>query len=68
MASLSDASDLVKAVEIRAGVQIVALEDIAYMHGWITKDILEESTAKYGKSPYGQYLKKVTEGRFRRDG
>ena len=68
VASLSDASDFVKAVETRAGVQIAALEDIAYMHGWITKDILEESAEKYGKSPYGQYLKKVAEGRFRRDG
>lgn len=68
VASLSDASDFVKAVETRAGIQIAALEDIAYMHGWITKDILEESAAKYGKSPYGQYLKKVAEGRFRRDG
>ena len=68
VASLSDASDFVKAVETRAGIQIAALEDIAYMHGWITKDILEESAANYGKSPYGQYLKKVAEGRFRRDG
>lgn len=68
VASLSDAADFVKAVETRAGIQIAALEDIAYMHGWITKDILEESAEKYGKSPYGQYLKKVAEGRFRRDG
>lgn len=68
VASLSDASDFVKAVETRAGIQIAALEDIAYMHGWITKDLLEESAEKYGKSPYGQYLKKVAEGRFRRDG
>lgn len=68
VASLSDASDFVKVVETRAGIQIAALEDIAYMHGWITKDILEESAEKYGKSPYGQYLKKVAEGRFRRDG
>lgn len=68
VASLSDASDFVKAVETRSGVQIAALEDIAYMHGWITKDVLEASAEKYGKSPYGQYLKKVAEGRFRRDG
>ena len=68
VASLSDASNFVKAVETRAGIQIAALEDIAYMHGWITKEILEESAEKYGKSPYGQYLMKVAEGRFRRDG
>ena len=65
--SLSEASSFVKAVENRAGIQIAALEDIAYGHGWITKEVLEESAEKYGKSPYGQYLKKVAEGRFLRD-
>lgn len=37
VASLSDASNFVKAVETRAGIQIAALEDIAYGKGWITK-------------------------------
>ena len=68
VASLSDASNFVKAVETRAGIQIAALEDIAYMHGWIDKETLEASAMQYGKSPYGQYLQKVAEGRFRRDG
>jgi glucose-1-phosphate thymidylyltransferase len=40
------------------------LEDIAYQNGWIDKETLEASAEKYGKSPYGQYLKKVAEGRF----
>ena len=38
-----------------------------YGKGWITKDTLLESAHKYGKSPYGQYLLKVAEGRFLRD-
>ena len=67
VASLSDASNFVKAVETRAGIQIAALEDIAYGNGWITRDVLLESAEKYGKSPYGQYLKKVAEGRFLHD-
>ena len=65
--SLSEASNFVKAVETRAGIQIAALEDIAYGHGWIDKATLMESAIKYGKSPYGQYLKKVAEGRFLKD-
>lgn len=65
--SLSEASNFVKAVETRAGIQIAALEDIAYGHGWIDKETLMESAVKYGKSPYGQYLKKVAEGRFLKD-
>jgi glucose-1-phosphate thymidylyltransferase len=65
--SLNEAALFVKAVETRAGIQIAAPEDIAYMQGWITKEVLEESAETYGKSPYGQYLKKVAEGRFLRD-
>ena len=62
--SLSEASNFVKAVETRAGIHIAALEDIAYQQGWIGLDMLEESAKQYGKSPYGQYLRKVAEGRF----
>jgi glucose-1-phosphate thymidylyltransferase len=61
--SLSEATDFVKAVETRAGIQIAALEEIAFKRGWITKDVLQQSAETYGKSPYGQYLQKVAEGR-----
>ncbi|ERT62290.1 MULTISPECIES: glucose-1-phosphate thymidylyltransferase RfbA [Megasphaera] len=62
--SLSAAADFVRAVETRAGIHIAALEDIAYQQGWIDKATLEESAEKYGKSPYGQYLKKVAMGKI----
>lgn len=62
--SLNDASEFVKAVEMRQGLQIAALEEIAYYSGWISKDKLLMSADVYGKSPYGAHLKKVAEGRF----
>lgn len=65
--SLSEASEFVKAVETRAGIQISALEEIAYMHGWIDKTTLAESAKQYGKSPYGQYLQKVVDGKILRE-
>ena len=65
--SLSEASEFVKAVETRAGIQIAAPEEVAYANGWIDKSILEESAKQYGKSPYGQYLQKVVEGRVLRE-
>jgi len=65
--SLTEASEFVKAVETRASIQISALEEIAYTHGWINKETLEESAKTYGKSPYGQYLKKVAEGKILRE-
>ena len=51
-------------VEGRQGIQISALEEIAYLKGWINKDKLLESAEKYGKSPYGQHLKRVAEGKI----
>ena len=34
---LSDASDFVKAIELRQGIQIACLEEIAYKQGWMKK-------------------------------
>jgi glucose-1-phosphate thymidylyltransferase len=62
--SLSEAGEFVKAVENRAGMQISALEEIAYEQGWIDKETLAKSAEKYGKSPYGQYLQNVVDGKI----
>lgn len=65
MRSLVDASNYVKMVEERQGVSISAPEEIAYIHGWIDKDELLSAAKHYGKSPYGQHLKSVAEGKLR---
>ncbi len=64
MDSLVDAADFVRMVEKRQGVKISAPEEIAYTHGWITKEKLLESAERYGKSPYGQHLRQVAEGKL----
>ena len=64
--SLNDASEFVKHIETRTGIQISVLEEIAYSNGWVTKDVLLESANAYGKSPYGMYLKKVANGKILR--
>lgn len=64
MPSLVEASNYVKMVEERQGVAISAPEEIAYVHGWIKKDKLLEAANHYGKSPYGQHLKVVAEGKL----
>ena len=63
MDSLVDAADFVRMVEKRQGIKISAPEEIAYKNGWITKEKLLESAGRYGKSPYGQHLKAVEEGK-----
>lgn len=64
MESLLDAADFVRMIEARQGVKISAPEEIAFRHGWITKEQLQESADRYGKSPYGQHLKTVAEGKI----
>lgn len=65
MDALAEATEFVKVIENRQGIKISAVEEIAYKNGWIDKEKLIKSAEKYGKSPYGQHLKKVAEGKFR---
>ena len=65
MDSLVEAADFVQMVEKRQGIKISAPEEIAYKNGWISKEKLLESAARYGKSPYGEHLKRVAEGKIR---
>jgi glucose-1-phosphate thymidylyltransferase len=67
MESLYNASEFVRSVETRAGIHISMPEEIAYANGWIDRNALAESAKAYGKSPYGQYLQKVAEGKVRRE-
>ena len=65
MDSLVEASAFVQMIEKRQGITISAPEEIAYINKWIDKDQLLESAKAYGKSPYGEHLKAVAEGRVR---
>lgn len=63
--SLLDAANFVETIETRQGITISAPEEIGYINGWIDKDGLLESAKAYGKSPYGEHLKAVAEGRVK---
>ena len=63
--SLTEATNFVQMVQNRQGIQIAALEEIAYNNGWISKKSLLDAADKYGKSPYGAHLKRVGEGKIR---
>lgn len=65
MDSLIEAASFVQMVEKRQGIKISAPEEIAFRYGWIDKDGLLKSAEKYGKSPYGQHLRAVAEGKVR---
>lgn len=60
--SLVDASDFIRVVEKRQGIKISAPEEIAYINGWVNKNTVLESAERYGKSPYGEHLRRVAQG------
>ena len=60
--SLVDASDFVRMIEKRQSTKICVPEEIAYNNGWLTAEQLHASAELYGKSPYGEYLKRLTGG------
>ena len=65
MESLLEAAEFVHMVEKRQTIKISAPEEIAYRFGWITAAQLLESATLYGKSPYGEHLRRVAEDRVR---
>ena len=63
--SLADASDFVRVIQKRQGIQIAAPEEVAFKNGWISKDALLKVAEKYKKTAYGQNLKKAAEGKMK---
>jgi len=64
MDSLVDAAMFVRMLEQRQAIKISAPEEIAYKNRWIDKAELLAAAEKYGKSPYGEHLKRVAEGKI----
>ncbi|MEC0171193.1 glucose-1-phosphate thymidylyltransferase RfbA [Paenibacillus graminis] len=62
--SLVDATNFVRTIEDHQGIKIAALEEIAYINGWITKEHLWDCGQKLSKTGYGQYLMKVATGKI----
>lgn len=62
--ALAYAGEFIRVIEKRQGIQVAAVEEIAYRQGWISKDDLLTSAKKYGKSPYGEFLKLVAYGLY----
>lgn len=64
MESLAEATDFVRVMQKRQGIEISAPEEIAFRKGWLTQEQLLEAARLYGKSPYGEHLKRVAEGKL----
>ena len=63
--SLLEAAEFVEMNQSRQNVQISAPEEIAYVKGWINREQLLDAAAAYGKSPYGEHLRRVADDKLR---
>ena len=59
--SLLEASTFIEIIERRQGLKVACIEEIAYLHKFISKEELIKVSAKYGKSGYGKYIRKIVE-------
>lgn len=62
-ASLLEAAEYVRAIELRQGQRIACLEEIAFRQGWIDAETLRAAAQKFVKSQYGAYLTQLTRER-----
>ena len=58
-ASLADATNFVRALIDRQGLQIACVEEISWTKGWIDATGLHFLADGYGKSSYGEYLRRL---------
>ena len=57
--SLADATNVVRAIVERQGLQLSCIEEIAWNKGWIDDAQLKRLADGYGKSTYGAYLRQL---------
>lgn len=57
--SLHEATEFVRIIEKRQGVKVSCIEEIAFRLGFIDEKQLLQSAEKYGKSGYGDYLRRI---------
>ncbi|MEP6827474.1 MAG: glucose-1-phosphate thymidylyltransferase RfbA [Aestuariivirga sp.] len=54
--SLHEAASFVRTIELRQGIKIACLEEIALTNGFITPDEAEATASKLGKNEYATYI------------
>ena len=59
--SLLESASFIQSLEVRQGLKIACLEEIALEKGWLSVDEVAATAATYGKSGYGRYLTMIAE-------
>jgi len=61
--SLLEASEFVRTIQHRQGIQIACLEEIAFTQGWISADQARKHGQRFSKTAYGRAILNAVEGR-----
>ena len=61
-ASLLDASNFVKTMSERQGLQVGSPDEVAFHQNWISREDLRRRAKKFDKNYYGKYLKQLAQG------
>ncbi|MFA6816468.1 MAG: glucose-1-phosphate thymidylyltransferase RfbA [Lentisphaeria bacterium] len=54
--SMLDAANFIRAIELRQGLQVACLEEIAFENKWMTSEEIKRTLNEMLKTKYGQYL------------
>ncbi len=60
--SLLEASEFVRTLQHRQGVQVACLEEIAFLQGWISADLARAAGERFKKTAYGRAILDVIGG------
>ena len=59
--ALLEASEFVRLIQHRQGLLVGCPEEVAYIKGFITADALRKLAARYSKTAYGHYLRRLVD-------
>lgn len=60
-ANMLDASNFVRTLTERQGMQVGSPDEIAFRNGWISKDALRERAELFSKNNYGRFLARLAD-------
>lgn len=63
--SLLQASNFIATIELRQGLKVACIEEIAYREGFIDKDQLLSLASFYKNNPYGEYLLDIVKDKYK---
>jgi len=63
--SLLQASNFIATIELRQGLKVACIEEIAYSNKYITKEQLSELAKKMKNNSYGEYLNQIVSGEIK---